>query len=147
MKNGGKTFNASDVANADWNILPGLTRRRTRAQRARGPIGRGGGWRGAMYRRYSPETTQRIRQISEERRDDALALIGLEVQPPSRSRGGSSETDGARYTEVGTWLSTSLPRDPAAGLGTQLGSFCTGRLGRTATAQCRSVSKGEFEGG
>lgn len=42
MKNGGKTFNASDVANADWNILPGLTRRRTRAQRARGPIGGGG---------------------------------------------------------------------------------------------------------
>lgn len=35
-----------------------------------------------MHRRYSPETTQRIRQISEERRDDALALIGLEVQPP-----------------------------------------------------------------
>lgn len=39
MKNGGKTFNASDVANADWNILTGLTRRRKRVQRARGPIG------------------------------------------------------------------------------------------------------------
>lgn len=47
MKNGGKTFNASDVANADWNILPGLTRRRTRAQRARGPIGGGGGLEGS----------------------------------------------------------------------------------------------------